>query len=89
MGPGGSFADASGVSVGGNTVFIATRSYDENGDVAATHVPGVAGRSISRPLGNCPGGKYTGALADLSLPFIPSCLPTTAWLSGTDIILSQ
>ena len=25
----------------------------------------------------------------LSLPFIPSCLPTTAWLSGTDIILSQ
>ena len=25
----------------------------------------------------------------VSLPFIPSCLPTTAWLSGTDIILSQ
>ena len=25
----------------------------------------------------------------LSLPFIPSSLPTTAWLSGTDIILSQ
>ena len=25
----------------------------------------------------------------LSLPFIPSCLPTTARLSGTDIILSQ
>ena len=25
----------------------------------------------------------------LSIPFIPSCLPTTAWLSGTDIILSQ
>ena len=26
---------------------------------------------------------------NLSLPFIPSCLPTTARLSGTDIILSQ
>ena len=26
---------------------------------------------------------------DLSLPFIPSCLPTTARLSVTDIILSQ
>ena len=25
----------------------------------------------------------------LSLPLIPSCLPTTARLSGTDIILSQ
>ena len=25
----------------------------------------------------------------VSLPFIPSCLPTTARLSGTDIILSQ
>ena len=25
----------------------------------------------------------------LSLPFIPSCLPTTARLCGTDIILSQ
>ena len=30
--------------------------------------------------------RYTNAL---SLPFIPSCLPTTARLSGTDIILSQ
>ena len=28
-------------------------------------------------------------VASLSLPFIPSCLPTTARLSGTDIILSQ
>ena len=25
----------------------------------------------------------------VSLPYIPSCLPTTARLSGTDIILSQ
>ena len=62
--PGGTFADASGVSVGGNTVFIATRSHDENGDVTATHVPGVTGRSIARPLGSCPGSTYTGALAD-------------------------
>ena len=62
--PGGTFADASGVSVGGNTVFIATKSYDENGDVTAIHVPGVASRSIARPLGNCPGSMYTGALAD-------------------------
>ena len=30
-----------------------------------------------------------GRLDSLSLPFIPSCLPTTARLSGTDIILSQ
>ena len=30
-----------------------------------------------------------GATRGLSLPFIPSCLPTTARLSGTDIILSQ
>lgn len=29
------------------------------------------------------------AINHLSLPFIPSCLPTTARLSGTDIILSQ
>ena len=62
--PGGTFADASGVSVGGNTVFIATKSYDENGDVTAIHVPGVASRSIARPLGDCPGSMYTGALAD-------------------------
>ena len=32
---------------------------------------------------------YLGPLGDLSIPFIPSCLPTTARLSGTDIILSQ
>ena len=62
--PGGTFADASGVSVGGNTVFIATRSHDENGDVTATHVPGVVSRSIARPLGDCPSRMYTGALAD-------------------------
>ena len=61
--PSGTFADASGVSVGGNTVFIATRSYDENGEVTTTHVPGVAGRSIARPLGDCPASMYTGALA--------------------------
>ena len=32
---------------------------------------------------------FWDANARLSLPFIPSCLPTTARLSGTDIILSQ
>ena len=32
---------------------------------------------------------YEDTLWRLSLPFIPSCLPTTARLSGTDIILSQ
>ena len=33
-----------------------------------------------------PPGRY---FRMLSLPFIPSCLPTTVRLSGTDIILSQ
>ena len=33
-------------------------------------------------------GRYP-RLFRVSLPFIPSCLPTTARLSGTDIILSQ
>ena len=40
---------------------------------------------VSRPTLDLFGLKYTY----LSLPFIPSCLPTTARLSGTDIILSQ
>ena len=31
----------------------------------------------------------TDGISRLSIPFIPSRLPTTAWLSGTDIILSQ
>ena len=36
-------------------------------------------------------GEFVGRIyaVKLSLPFIPSCLPTTARLSGTDIILSQ
>ena len=33
--------------------------------------------------------RWGDGFACLSLPFIPSCLPTTARLSGTDIILSQ
>ena len=33
--------------------------------------------------------QYRSMAFALSLPFIPSCLPTTARLSGTDIILSQ
>ena len=61
--PGGTFADASGVSVGGNTVFIATRGYNDTGDVTAIHVSGVEDRSIARPLGDCPAGMYTGELA--------------------------
>ena len=34
-------------------------------------------------------GQFRQSVFGLSLPFIPSCLPTTARLSGTDIILSQ
>ena len=34
-------------------------------------------------------GIHHGVSHQLSLPFIPSCLATTARLSGTDIILSQ
>ena len=60
--PGGLFADASGVSIGGNTVFIATKSYDQNGDVTATHVPGVEVQSIARPLGDCADSIFTGEL---------------------------
>ena len=62
--PGGRFADAAGISVGGNTVFVATRSHDENGDVATVHVPGVAEPSIARPLGDCPADRYVGVLAE-------------------------
>ena len=61
---GGTFADATGVSVGGNTVIIATKSHDENGDLTATHVPGVTSRSIARPLGDCPSSMYTGPLIE-------------------------
>ncbi|MCY3856769.1 MAG: TonB-dependent receptor plug domain-containing protein, partial [Rhodospirillales bacterium] len=62
--PGGRFADAAGISVGGNTVFVATRSYDDNGAVASVHVPGVAGPSIARPLGGCPKDRYAGVLTE-------------------------
>lgn len=62
--PGGRFADAAGISVGGNTVFVATRSYDDNGAVASVHVPGVAGPSIARPLGNRPKDRYAGVLSE-------------------------
>ena len=46
--PGGSFADVSGVSAAGNTVFIPT---DEGG-------------SIARALGDCTGSAYTGVLTE-------------------------
>ena len=63
--PGGSFADAAGVNEGGNTVYIPTRGLDADGN-AAVYVrnapPDVP--SIARPLGDCSGSAYTGALAD-------------------------
>ena len=64
--PGGSFADAAGVNEGGNTVYIPTRSYNDDGSVDATFVPDAPEnvRSIARSLGDCTGSAYTGALAD-------------------------
>ena len=64
--PGGSFADAAGVNAGGNTVYIPTRSYNEDDSVDETFVPDAPDnvRSIARPLGDCTGSAYTGALAD-------------------------
>ena len=49
-----------------------------------------ANRTISllRSADSWPCVDYDG-LRNLSLPLIPSCLPTTARFSGTDIILSQ
>ena len=64
--PGGSFADAAGVNEGGNTVYIPTRSYNDDGSVKETFVPDAPKNvpSIARPLGDCTGSAYTGALAD-------------------------
>ena len=64
--PGGSFADAAGVNEGGNTVYIPTRSYNDDGTVDQTFVPGAPDdvRSIARPLGDCTGSAYTGVLAE-------------------------
>ena len=53
--------------------------------VAVVAIP--AGRAAEPDLVSALRDK--GAQIMLSLPFIPSCLPTTARLSGTDIILSQ
>ena len=63
--PGGSFADASGVNEGGNTVYIPTRGRDAQ-DNPIDYVPDAPEnvRSIARPLGDCTGSAYTGALAD-------------------------
>ena len=44
---------------------------------------GIDRRTVEKML------SYSAPPGYLSLPFIPSCLPTTARLSGTDIILSQ
>ncbi len=48
--PGGSFADTTGVSVGGNTLLIATGTGDDR-------------KTVGRSLGNCEGSAYTGVLA--------------------------
>ena len=50
---------------------------------------GVRGSDPNRSSGMLDSPACRVGFSDLSLPFIPSCLPTTARLSGTDIILSQ
>ena len=64
--PGGSFADAAGVNEGGNTIYIPTRNYNMDGDVTGVNVPNAPAdvQSIARPLGDCTGSAYTGALAN-------------------------
>ena len=59
--PGGRFADAIGVSKFGNTLYIPTRTTDEN-DVTTTHVPDAGDdvKTIATSLGACRGGAYTG-----------------------------
>ena len=82
----------------GETFFVPVRARwhepwkDDNGDL----VPAL--KDLKHDIGNmlnkaCP--SHLSRLRQktleicLSLPFIPSCLPTTARLCGTDIILSQ
>ena len=55
--PGGTFADATGVSVGGNTVFITLDNGTPNDRSDDS--------TIARPLGDCPAGTYTGVLIHL------------------------
>ncbi len=50
---GGTFADTAGVSVGGNTLFVTDGKGTESREDDTT---------IARPLGECSGGGYTGAL---------------------------
>ena len=47
--PGGSFADATNVSTGGNTLFVTTGTGENE-------------KTIARPLGDCTGSAYTGVL---------------------------
>ena len=55
-----------------------------------TRVSGHARRRVRRPARPpSPTVSSASARGTLSLPFIPSCLPTTARLCGTEIILSQ
>ena len=51
--PGGPFAETAGVSLGGNTLFI-----------PVTDAVTMEETTIARPLGNCEGSSYTGALAE-------------------------
>ena len=72
-----------------NSAVITTTLCDENG--GAVEVTDFAPRfkqfgRVFRPMVLL---RTIRPVSGLSLPFIPSCLPTTARLSGTDIILSQ
>ena len=66
--PGGAFADAIGVSKYGNTLYIPTRKYGEDGiTVEREHFTPPADSeidAIARSLGACQGGAYTGPLTD-------------------------
>lgn len=80
---GGSFANTTGVSIGGNTVFIPTKSYDSQGQTTATHIPDAEGATVARLLGDCSKEDgYTGPLANPSgVPGIGCGFPyaNTAW----------
>ena len=58
-------------------------------NTAIYHIPAHVRAPLSTLCKKTQNLKVVGSNPTLSLPFIPSCLPTTARLSGTDIILSQ
>ena len=59
--PGGSFIGTVGVTEDGNTVYVPTRGFNQNGDLV-TYIEDAEGLSIARALGDCRGGSYTGVL---------------------------